>query len=183
MGGLGSTRWGEHQRRLTAEECLILDLRILLQGSPQARHGPVQGIITWPKLDGPECPARCGFTLDITDRRASWLELQYQADREPVVCRITLIRAPAFGGRHSGFQWFGMCPGEACGRLVRKIFCRLDIPYFRCAICQDLSYRSRQTAHWDDRGDMAAAARELGILLPLWKIALRHYIGPIHPGD
>jgi len=178
MGGLGSTRWGLHQRKLTAEACLILDIRMLLRGARQARYGAVQGIITWPKLDRPASPARCGFTLDLTDPQASWLELQYQTAVESVVCRITLLRREAFGGRHDGFQWFGICPGEDCGRYVRKLFCRPDAPYFRCVVCHDLTYRSRQTAHWDDRGDMAAAARALGMPLSVWKASVRRYAGP-----
>jgi len=143
----------------------------------QARRKSLQGTITWDKLESPESPARCGFTLDLADPQASWLELQYQTAVESVVCRITLVRRSVFGGRHGGFQWAGICPGEGCGRHVRKVFCRPDAPHFRCAICHDLTYRSRQTAHWDDRGDMAAVARAMGMPLPLWKKALRHFVG------
>jgi hypothetical protein len=153
-------------------------LRVLLRESPQARHTPVQGIIEWPNLDSPESPARCGFTLGLTDWQAPWLDLQHQTAVEPVVCRIPIIRRPSFGGRHAGFQWFGICPSETCGRRVWKVFCRPDIPYFRCALCHELTYCSRQTAHWDDRGDMAAAARAMGIPLPVWKAYVRRYAGP-----
>jgi hypothetical protein len=94
---------------------------------------------------------------------------------------ITLVRRPSFGGRHDGFQWFGLCPEEGCGRRVWKVFCRPDVACFHCAACHNLTYRSRQTAHWDDRGDMAAAARMLGMPLPLWKAYVRRYAGATPP--
>jgi hypothetical protein len=177
MGGLGSTRWGQHERKRTAEECLVLDLRQLLRERPQKRLDRLEGTIMWEKRDDPEEPASCGFTLHMVDPHEASLELHYHAGQAPIRCRIMLVRRPTFGGRHGGFQWFGVCPEEACSRHVRKIFCRPDIPYFRCALCHDLTYVSRQTAHWDDRGDMAATARLLGMPLPVWKLALRRYAG------
>jgi hypothetical protein len=135
MGGPGSTRWGQHQRKRTAEECLILDLRILLRERRRLRQDRLEGIITWPKLDRPASPARCGFVLEVVDRHASWLELQYQAHGESMICRITLICSPSFGGRHNGFQWFGVCPGDDCGRLVWKLFCPSWGRHFRCVRC------------------------------------------------
>jgi hypothetical protein len=181
MGGVGSTRWGLHQRKRTAEECLALDLRLLLRERRQKRLDCLEGTLTWDNRDNPEAPASCGFTLNLADPHDAWLELKYYAGQEPVVCRITLICVTTFGGRHNGFQWYGICPGDHCSRHVRKVFCRPDVLYFRCAVCHDLTYRSRQTAHWDDRGDMAAVATRLDIPLPLWKIALRHYVGTISP--
>jgi hypothetical protein len=177
MGGLGSTRWGQHQRKRTAEECLILDLRLLLRERRRLRQDRLEGTITWEHWDRPDAPASCGFILQMVAPHETWLELHYDVGQEPIGCRITLIGRPAFGGRHNACQWFGVCPGESCGRRVRKVFCRPDVPVFRCARCHDLSYRSRQTAHSDDRGDMAWAAAEMGMPLPMWKAYVRRYGG------
>jgi hypothetical protein len=185
MGGFGSTRWGLHQRKWTAEECLSLDLRLFLRERRRLRLDRLEGAITWDHHDSSEAGASCGFLLQIVGLGAGWLERHYAAGVTPVVCRIPLLRVSAFGGRHQGHQWFGMCPGEGCGRRVRKVFCRPDVPAFRCALCHDLSYRSRQMAHWDDRGEMAAAAKRVGIPLPVWKASLRRYMGaiPVLPSD
>jgi hypothetical protein len=185
MGGLGSTRWGQHQRKRTAEECLILDLRQLLRELRRLRQDRLKGTITWANRHDPEAPASCAFTLQMVEQGEAWLELHYEAGSTPVVCRIALICVSAFGGRHQGHQWLGICPRESCGRRVRKVFCRPDVPSFRCAICHDLTYVSRQTAHWHDRGGMAAVAKAMGMPLPLWKLALRRYVGtsPLLPSD
>jgi hypothetical protein len=181
MGGLGSTRWGQHQRKQTVEACLTLDLRILLRERRRLRQARLEGTITWDRQNRAEASASCRFLLQIDRPHEGWLELNYSAGQEPIVCRIPLVRREAFGGRHDGFQWLGVCSGDHCGRHMRKVFCRPDVPYFRCAVCHDLTYVSRQTAHWDDRGDMAAAARVLGMPLPLWKAALRCYVGATPP--
>jgi hypothetical protein len=136
--------------------------RLLLWESPEARHAPAQGIIEWPRLAQPEFSARCAYTLNLTDQHESWLELKYYACQEPVTCRIALIRVPPFGGRHGGFRWFGLCPGAQYGQRVWKVFCPPDVPCFRCAICHDLTYRSRQTAHWDDAATYRPPPGRLG---------------------
>jgi AAA domain len=163
MGGWGSTRWGLHQRKLTAEECLGLDLRLLLRERRQRRQDSLQGTITWDDQDRPEASASCDFVLCIVDLHEACLELTYYAGQQLLISRLALIRAAGFGGRHGGFQWFGVCPEARCGRQVRKVYCRPDVPYFACATCHNLTYRSCQEAHKYDRGTHALLAKMWGI--------------------
>jgi hypothetical protein len=71
MGGFGSTRWGQHQRKLTAEECLMLDLRLLLRERRQKCQDRLEGTITWGDLDDPKAAASCGFILQIVEEGES----------------------------------------------------------------------------------------------------------------
>jgi hypothetical protein len=119
---MGSTRWALHRRKMTAEECFILDLRLLLRERRTYRQDRLEGTITWDRQNRVEAGASCGFILQIKEPHEGWLELNYYAGQEPCVCRITLLRREAFGGRHDGLTFpiseFGVC---SCGFLVHPL--------------------------------------------------------------
>jgi hypothetical protein len=98
MGGFGSTRWGVHHRKLTTEECLILDIRQLLHQFRRLPQDRLGGTITWANRDQPDVPSACTFILDIADPCDAWLELKYHAGEQAIVCRVALLHMPSFGG-------------------------------------------------------------------------------------
>ena len=152
MGGSGSTRWNNHNKKTTTEECWTLDvLRFSL-------HKPV----SYPL---------CGSlgAIRIKDRRT--LQVRYSLAEEehtPVLnlsystttgrglprreCkeRVQLLTTePNFGE----VRWWFSCPfrvddGEQqCGRRVGKLYLPAGKHCFGCRKCHDLTYKSSQESH------------------------------------
>ena len=151
MGGSGSTRWGNHVKKTTVEECRSLDLKDFYRKGALRWGVRWSGSSTWTNsLTGAKL-ASIGVALDTTDQARPWLRLSYTiTDRETgekadYDYRVPLTFAPLpFGGG----RWWVICPlvkeGQACGRRVGKLYLPPGGRYFGCRHCYDLTYRSCQ---------------------------------------
>ena len=107
--------------------------------------------------DGAAGPLRWTSTATGRQRAAAGfrtaggvLTLDYLAGGEPVTIPVPLLHTrPNYGGRR---PWF-LCPlakaGVPCGRRVGKLYLRDRL--FGCRHCHELTYRSAQEAHADER--------------------------------
>ena len=150
MGGSGSTRWNNHNKKTTTEECWTLDvLRLSLNKS-----------VSYPL---------CGSLGAIRIKDRSTLQVHYSLSEEdgPVLnlsysttgrglprreCeqRVQLLTTePNFGK----LRWWFSCPfrvddGEQqCGRRVGKLYLPAGKHCFGCRKCHDLTYKSSQESH------------------------------------
>ena len=155
MGGYGSTRWGEHRKKTTVEQCLVLDAWKL------ARDGllgvtPAAGSLRWTRTATGEEVASVGFRRealgDALVFRVLFATTRRTGEREEVDQAIPLRTTPTPRGR--AWWWFA-CPllveGRACGRRVRMLYLPPRSRYFGCRRCHDLTYRSCQQSHQSDR--------------------------------
>lgn len=132
MGGIGSTRWGWHTKRLTVESCFFLQVK---PGGQVLGTAPVG---TW-RID----QVRLAGSL--------FLMLRDEQDGCRVRDQIEVsIWTPRFGG-HSLFL---LCP--KCRKKFRKLFSPPRTASYRCRRCWNLAYESSQDAHRWDRGSLAA---------------------------
>jgi hypothetical protein len=125
MGGLGSGRWGGYRKRLTVEQCAVLDVRQLR--------------------------ATLGAAVDLTTAQAITLSYTAIPGEPPVVATVWLVTTTRpQGGQHLRL----LCPiirnGEPCNRRVEKLY----LPpagsgerYFGCKPCHRLTHRSSQQSH------------------------------------
>jgi hypothetical protein len=145
MGGYGSTRWNLYNKRLAAEDCRRLPLRVLKGNLWAGRIGQ----ITWSR-EGKEISS-IGYQVRGEGKSPSSLWLNYTITRpngEKQSCNypvhLTTTPLPWGGVRH----WF-MCPGFGCGRRVSVLYLASGQDYFVCRHCNRLSYRSRQEGYQD----------------------------------
>ena len=138
MGGYGSTRWNGHVKKTAVEECLVIDIsELTCEGV--FREGGAWGEKWWKDRRTGEKNASVSFGVKVTDSTSGCIQLTYALDGERVRDRIVLTTTrPYFGGLR---YWFS-CP--SCRRLIRKIYLPPKTKYFRCRICYNLSYESRQ---------------------------------------
>jgi len=144
MGGDGSGRWGDHERKYTVEECLTLDfVEFERQGAFNQHGGEVCGILAWTVPGRGDTVAGLNFTLKRWDDEME-LRLDYRLgeDERPTTMWITIqtVRHRARGARY-----YGTCP--KCTRRVRKLHVPPGGEKFLCRICHKLTYESSQAAH------------------------------------
>jgi len=132
MGGVGSTRWGLHRKRLTLESCHFLQVK---PGGQVLGTAPVG---TW-RID----QVRLAGSL--------FLFLQIEQDGWRVRDRIEVS---PWGPRFGGQSLFLLCP--KCRKKFRKLFSPPGTVSYRCRRCWNLAYESSQDAHRWDRGSLAA---------------------------
>ncbi len=152
MGGFGSGRCRRRTKKITVEECLVLDAAKL------ARHGIFSGLSStvstfeWGDLSGKG--EKIGFCYTVTQVGDVELifRIRYTIERgnrkELVDLPIQLqTTRPNFGG----VCWWFTCPLEVdeipCGLRVRKLFLRPGNSNFGCRHCHDLTYQSCQESH------------------------------------
>ena len=151
MGGFGSGR-EEYATTPTVEECRHLDVDRIKEFTerPGSRGSVYWGGQEDPdasitieaegerELDGETRTARLRLIYTITDGRTDESEdVEYAAPLEYTECN--------FGGYRPWFR----CPGEGCGRRVRKLYLPLyarGARYYLCRECYDLGYRSSRTS-------------------------------------
>jgi hypothetical protein len=138
MGGYGSTRWGSHWKRLTVEDCAVLDASRwtrtgVLAVPPRWRAGSFGYHVE----DWGAPVIRLHYTLGLSNER-----IEYPID-------MTATR-PYFGG----LRWWFLCPMpksrgrdvQSCGRHVAKLYLPPGARHFACRLCHDLTYESSQTS-------------------------------------
>lgn len=148
MGGPGSGRFfRQGTRKATVEESLALAITNF-----KWRFQPScgSGTITWSSLSGNK--SSVGFVTKL-DSIGPICTLSYQwQGTEEVEVPIRLQSTPTQFG---GIRWWFTCPlsrnGVPCDRRTAKVYLPPGGKYFGCRICHDLTYRSAQEAHRDER--------------------------------
>ena len=147
MGGHGSTRWGEHGRRWTVEECRYLSAtrlarNIVLEGE----DAPLRKW-TWRRSGpyGADLAVACR-TGRVGPTRAA-ANLSYDLPGSGPVNQASII-LDATKPNYSGLRWWFLCP--TCRRRTSKLYLPPKSWYFACRACHRLTYQSCQESHkWD----------------------------------
>lgn len=148
MGGIGSTRWDDHEKKTTVEESLQLDIRLF-----RALERP-SGSVRWHYRDGTE---RAAIEYRMPSG-ADGVLIRYSKGQQPVeeVLRFQTTR-PHFGGVR---RWF-RCP--VCGRRAVKLYLPPRESRFACRHCHELTYESVQLrGTW--LGDVFRLWKSIGLL-------------------
>jgi hypothetical protein len=154
MGGIGSSRWKDHQRAPRIEEAIRLDV---VAFESAFRHGQITGRLQWTDNQIGELVAESVFSMEPVSRDGSRL-LVIEATGEGRKQWVRLERAQL--GWYCG--WLFRCPTD-CGRRARKIVALPRWMVFSCRQCAGLTYRSAQ--RHDSRLDLARRDPE-GFLQP-----------------
>jgi hypothetical protein len=144
MGGIGSSRWKDHQRAPRVEDTHQLDVTAL---EPALKHGQSDGILRWTDGEMDDITGSLTFSLGPATRdgtRQLMIDPGSAGRRQPV----QLERAQR--GWHLG--WLFRCPTD-CGRRARKLYALPRWMVFTCRQCAGLTYRSTQ--RHDSRLDLA----------------------------
>ena len=135
MGGLGSTRWTLHWKKVTVEECLQLSIAELRPGRGKSLADLVgtSGSITW------NSGAAVGYRIERS-KYELMLDLGYSVNGKP---KAQTIRLSDTECNYGGVRYWFHCP--RCFRRVAKLYALAGD--FACRHCHDLTYTSAQEAH------------------------------------
>lgn len=150
MGGYGSSRWGLHDKAVTVEECLVVDVAKVAKGASLVA---ASGTIHWGREDHPTAESVAYRLRPAGGGAVLTLDYGCGDGGEGVELTIRLeSTTPHYGGR----RWWGRCSlvvdGKPCGRRVRKLYLPPGARYFGCRGCHGLTYASAQ-GH-DKRADL-----------------------------
>ena len=137
MGGINSTRWGDYERKLTAEECFSLDVNLLVKDKFIELGYRDAGQLVWKnQFTGIEL-ATCEIQTDTTNIDDSWISITYGTNKTGQVNQgIYLIATtPNYGG----IRWWFECPD--CGKKAIKLYLAKE-QHFMCRKCNNLTYNS-----------------------------------------
>ncbi len=147
MGGLGSGTWDRYDTKATVEECPSLDVgKLKRQGvlAPGSR-----GSLSWTYCGGGESSVR--YSVNFVDGLEREFRLYYRWNDGKDLAYS--IRLQATEPHLSGLRWWFICPlikcNVPCARRVTKLY--LQGRYFGCRTCHDLTYRSCQESHQEER--------------------------------
>jgi hypothetical protein len=153
MGGEGSGRWNDYEKRRTVEDAWTLDITAL----------SLRGFLSYPLADTVRAIRIMGnrnvlpirYSL-MKDDEGPVLNLTYAIGQnflEPDSTeRVGLLTTePARGG----VRWWFACPltieGERCRRRVAKLYLPPGERRFGCRQCHELTYESSQESHATDK--------------------------------
>jgi hypothetical protein len=169
MGGPGSGgryHWWRPAKKTAVEDCLSIDAnRWTREGILKAAVRQT-GSWRWTYSSGKSWAVSYEvMTLhpDVPLLRLSYSWTLHGRDEQSADYVVPLTRTyPRFGG----LRWWFVCPlaagGRGCGRRVGKLHLPHHARHFGCRQCHDLTYRSSQESHSDDRlfqflaGDLGA---------------------------
>jgi predicted RNA-binding Zn-ribbon protein involved in translation (DUF1610 family) len=137
VGGLGSTRWHDCERKLTVEECFSLDINILVKDGFIKLGYRDSDVIVWTnQITGMELGS-CEVQADITNIDDSWISFTYKTLTSEQISQgiYLLATTPNYGG----IRWWFECPD--CGKKVIKLYLAKE-PHFICRKCGNLTYNS-----------------------------------------
>ena len=151
MGGDNSTRWNDHRKARTVENCTSVSTV-----NPRDHQLPKHvGVIR------PDKVSRWVIRCYLADTRDALFQI-LAPENEPPVLRITLSvdggnvldgcthtiayinTKPHLGGD----RWWFCCP--LCSRRVSYLYLPSETSRFACRLCQSLTYRSSQNSHPGD---------------------------------
>ena len=130
MGGYGSNRWGSYERKVCVEECLILDVNTLLVHAAGSML-----TCTWSFREKEKASIR--VTLGDESILLGYSATHLNDESESIKDTVTLLPHPTQPLR----RYFG-CP--SCQRRCEKLYLPPEQIRFKCRLCYDLSYRTRQ---------------------------------------
>ena len=156
MGGDGSGRWNDHEKRRIVEDTWTLDIGILsLRGSlSSSLTGTARAI----RITGNRNALPVRYSL-VEDDDGLALDLTYTRRQSPLGAflepeyteRVGLLTTEPVRG---GVRWWFACPvtskGERCRRRVAKLHLPPGGQGFGCRQCHDLTYESSQESHATD---------------------------------
>jgi hypothetical protein len=161
MGGTGSTRWNDSERKLTVEECFSLDINMLVKDGFIQLGCRDAGVAVWTnQVTGMELGS-CEVQADITNIDDSWISFTYKTLTSEQISQgiYLLATTPNYGG----IRWWFECP--RCGNKVVKLYIAKE-PHFSCRRCANLTYNSCRNSR---------ASFNFGKLLTM-EISLKHGI-------
>ena len=154
MGGFGSGRWHFHDRNITVEECLQIDIAKLTIEPPASYKKPQ--ILTWSYGEGHKPLASAAIMVEPGLVDNHYVRLVYRVSRDGQQQLIEDVipletTRPYFGGVRWWFRCMGFqAAGSPCGRRVATIYLPSGGLYFRCRDCYNLTYRSCLESHKHD---------------------------------
>lgn len=147
MGGIGSgNSYRSMGRKATVEESLTLSMKDLRR----RLHVGMTGKLTWTWRGG-HTSSIGYYVTGGEDSRA--IKLHYRwGDKEDISIPVRLTTTPTqFGGP----RWWFICPlivgGRVCERRAGKLHLPPGAKYFGCRKCHNLTYRSSQESHREER--------------------------------
>ena len=152
MGGFGSGRWRGHIRKVTVEECLVLEVAELARDNIIGRHGDSVLTFEWEWPSAEEKVVSVGYAIELAEDGRPTFRLRYSVGRggsqQYVDLHILLqTTRPHFGG----VCWWFTCPiesaGQPCNRRIRILYLPRGSDYFGCRACHGLTYQSSQECH------------------------------------
>ncbi len=179
MGGFGSGRWNQHNKKRIVEDCWMLDLADFPLGAPT--NEPPCGVFQAVRINGGEFPLPVHYAL-TEEEDASFLDITYprgtRESPEHVNERIKLLGTrPNYGGA----RWYFSCPfiaeGERCDNRVRILYLPPGERDFGCRKCHDLTYESSQTNHkYDGLYALMAGGEREGEIFEFLKGAFSYHL-------
>lgn len=137
MGNFRSGRWGDYRRKVTVEDCMVLDIEVVK--TYLLANDCCSGTISWPERGAISFTVLRKETND-GDPVGRTLEISYflgdKRLRQSISFDVTQLR---FGQR----LWF-KCPGADCARRVKMLYLPPGESRFLCRDCHVLAYRSTQ---------------------------------------
>lgn len=139
---------GNHPRKLTVEECAILDIGELTRKGMLETSGIHEVVMT--DFCAPT-PSEMLFTVERLGKDTKRIFFRFRVRNGPFergnearYAIEVVSEACRFGGRR---RWL-RCPllrgSSACGKRAQKLFLPPGARYFGCRTCYDLTYRSVQ---------------------------------------
>ena len=112
MGGIGSSRWKDHEKAPVVEDCRQLNV---VAFEPALKHDQISGLLRWTD-SGMEITDELSFALHPVSRnRSRILMIDPGGNRRTQSIRLERARL----GWYSG--WLFRCPSD-CERRARKLF-------------------------------------------------------------
>jgi hypothetical protein len=164
MGGEGSGRWNDYEKRRTVEQSWTLDIATLsLRGSLSY---PLTGTSRAIRIMGNTNVLPVRYALEEDDE-GPVLNLTYTLWRSLIETFLELdsherVRLLTTEPARGGVRWWFACPftieGERCERRVAKLYLPPGEDRFGCRQCHDLAYESSQESHMTDKLAATVAA-------------------------
>jgi hypothetical protein len=149
VGGSGSGRWNDHEKKRTVEESWTLDVAGLPLNGPLSY--PLSGTLKAIRIAGARRVLPVSYAL-VEEDGGPILTLTYTPDGSSSAGaseeRLGFLTTKANFG---GVRWWFACPlgveGERCNRRVAKLYLPPQGRKFGCRECHDLTYESSQESH------------------------------------
>ena len=135
--------WYRYDAKTPADDCLGLDVNYLNRTGTLIDG--MLGSLWWTSSATGKRRGTIGYRTD-----GDLFTLDYTWRDEAVTIPVRLLyTAPRYGGRRPWFRCPLVVAGVPCERRVGKLYLRGRL--FGCRRCYDLTYRSSQEAHADER--------------------------------
>jgi hypothetical protein len=154
MGGYGSTRWGWHSPKMTADSGLRLTMSTLIREG-QIKPGLwVKGSLWWRNSGSGETVATISYESNMESQEGAYMRLQYNANGQPMDYRVALVTTrPHYGG----IRWWFVCPKS--GERAAKLFLPPGATLFASRSAYGLGYSSQREKDYERAMNKCQAIR------------------------